>query len=392
MIKIALVSSYWGRLEHRLLAGGLHYTENNPDLVIRTFAPCFDTVKVARDMERWGARGMFGILKSPDLQTLIASSSRPIPIVNCGAPADSNNVISLAGDFNVYLEKAITHLQRLGIKSIGMFVHVKDDGADKVFIGNFIEKTRAARLRATTLVQPVEDSIVTNPEADVCPVPEPLAAWLREIPKPAGIICLHSGGGNYLARCCSALELKVPENIAIVASDEADFCLSCKPTLTSILPPMEKLGSEAVRLLDGILQGKEKHPQTVLLGHVETIVRESTGRRHHACDIAAALEYIHNNATRGITVARVMKETQRVSAPIFHNRFRKATGKSPAEAIRDRQLEEVCRLLTDTELPLAMISELCGFSRRSVMTRTFRAAEFMTPMEYRKRHQRKSSA
>jgi LacI family transcriptional regulator len=289
----------------------------------------------------------------------------------------------------VYLEKAIAHLLSLRINSIGLFLHSESiDGADKDFIDKFTGKIQSAKVPTKSLSQAVSDAIVTNPEADVCPVPEPLATWLQGLPKPAGIICPSEGGGSYLARCCSALGLKVPEEISIVAADEADISLSCDPPLTSIVPSMEELGSEAVRMLVGILQGKETQPRRVRLGLFETIVRESTGRRHHRYDIAAALQYIRTNATRGISVEQVIKETQCVSEQTFHKHFLEATGKSAAQAIRERQVQEVCRLLTETDLPVGMISDLSGFSCPNAMNRTFRADEFMTPREYRKRHKK----
>ena len=151
---------------------------------------------------------------------------------------------------------------------------------------------------------------------------------------------------------------------------------------------MEELGSEAVRMLVGILQGKEPQPRIVRIGLFDTIVRESTGSRHHSCDIAAALQYIRTNATRGISVEQVIKETQRVSVPTFHKHFLEATGKSAAQAIRERQVQEVCRLLTETDLPVGTISDLSGFSFPNAMNRTFRADEFMNPREYRKRHKK----
>lgn len=109
------------------------------------------------------------------------------------------------------------------------------------------------------------------------------------------------------------------------------------------------------------------------------------------CNIPAALAFIREQATRGITVGQVFDKTQQVSRVTFHRRFRAATGKSPAQALRDRKLEEVRRLLAATDLPLAQVSELSGFSSPKVMARTFRAAEGCTPRAYRARQQPKTA-
>jgi AraC-like DNA-binding protein len=82
----------------------------------------------------------------------------------------------------------------------------------------------------------------------------------------------------------------------------------------------------------------------------------------------------------------VIQQTQRVSRVTFHKRFQETTGKTPAQSIRERQLQEVRRLLTSTELPVSMISDLCGFSSPKVLARSFRSAEGMTLRAYRKSH------
>jgi AraC-like DNA-binding protein len=82
-----------------------------------------------------------------------------------------------------------------------------------------------------------------------------------------------------------------------------------------------------------------------------------------------------------------MHQTQRVSRVTFHKRFLEVVGKTPAEAIRDRKLEEARRLLGGTELPIDMVSDLCGFSSARVMARVFRSVEQSAPREYRRLQQ-----
>jgi LacI family transcriptional regulator len=115
-------------------------------------------------------------------------------------------------------------------------------------------------------------------------------------------------------------------------------------------------------------------------------VRGSTGlRKPEICDIAGALKFIDENACRGITAEQLIKETQSVSKPTFHRRFQEMVGKSPAEAIRDRKLDEVRRLLVSTELPVTMISDLAGFSSALFLSKVFRKVEGVTMSDYRKR-------
>jgi LacI family transcriptional regulator len=138
-------------------------------------------------------------------------------------------------------------------------------------------------------------------------------------------------------------------------------------------------------LLEDFIAGKRPANPIVLFKNMNLHVRESTGlRKPEICDIASAIQCINDNACRGITVEQVIKQTQRVSKVTFHRRFQDVVGKSPAEAIRDRKLEEVRRLLTTTDLPLTMVSDLSGFSSSKVLARVFRASENATLRDFRK--------
>jgi LacI family transcriptional regulator len=220
----------------------------------------------------------------------------------------------------------------------------------------------------------------------VTPVPARLAQWLRRLPKPVGVICPQLGGGGYLIRCCRALGLLVPEQVAVVGSDDMDLSLATDPTLTSVVPAVETIGFEAMRLLASMMAGDSPPKLTVRLRCADLQVRDSTGlHRAEICDIAAALECIQENACRRITVKQVIRQTQRVSHVTFHRRFHQVVGKTPAEAIRERKLREVRRLLAGTELPIAMVADLCGFRTPKELARAFRAAEHTTPRDYRRR-------
>jgi LacI family transcriptional regulator len=287
------------------------------------------------------------------------------------------------GDISSFLELAIGHFRHLGLRSFAMFLTEEGTILEERLVKPFRKMVKSGH--STSFVTPADRDTVWNPEAEVRPLGGKLASWLRSLPKPVGVVCPQLGGGGYLIRCCKALGLRVPEDVAVIGSDDTDLSLASNPTLTSVVLSMDLVGVDAVRILADMIAGKKPASSTIRLKSAQLTVRESTGRRRpEICDIAGALECIQNNATRGINVEQVMRQTQRVSRVTFHRRFREATGKSPAEAIRDRQLDEVRRLLISTELPVAMISDLAGFSSPKVLARTFRDVEKTTPRDFRR--------
>ncbi len=388
--KIAFVSPVWTTWQHRLVAGALRFADTRQRIIIRVFAPANDMAATAAEVENWGAQAVLGFFEHEDQATFLAALKRPLPIVNNGLAKENPNVVNVVADFQAFVETAMAHFRQLGLRSTAMLVLEEGPQVREHIIGTFLRIAKPSFPAQASLISPVEREKIWNPHAGVTPVPPSLAEWLHQLPKPVGILTPALGGGGYLIRCCHALGVRVPEAVAVIGGDDTDLSLACQPTLTSMLPALETLGFEAVRLLLELLAGKRPPGSIVRLNCVDLHVRESTGlRKPEICDIGGALQCIRDNACRGVTVGQVIKQTQRVSKVTFHRRFQQVVGKSPAEVIRERKLDEVRRLLLSTDLPLAMVSDLCGFSSAKVLARVFRSQEKTTPRDFRKNHRNK---
>jgi LacI family transcriptional regulator len=90
--------------------------------------------------------------------------------------------------------------------------------------------------------------------------------------------------------------------------------------------------------------------------------------------VDAAMAYIARYACEGLSVERLLQETQQVAGPVFVRRFKAATGMTPRAAILRRQLDEARRLLAGTELSLLCVAEHCGFRNVAALDRALRAA------------------
>jgi DNA-binding LacI/PurR family transcriptional regulator/AraC-like DNA-binding protein len=386
-LKIAFLSTFWTSLEHRLFAGSLQYANANPPISIRSFAPMKNVAKTITQLEEWGANGIICCLDNTDLESVLAATKLPHPIVNTLLAKEHPGVLQIGFAWKDWVETSVNHLRQLGLRSIALCIPEEEAQARELLVNPFLRFAQPPTPSSASLIFQAEREQLRHPHAPVKPVPAVLSEWLQSLPKPTGILCPWHGGGGYLIRCCQALGLRVPEDIAVIGEDDMESSLASEPTLTTLVPAYEKEGFEAMRLLQEWIAGKEPSASVVRLHGVELQVRGSTGlRKPEICDIAGALKYIDQNACRGLTVEQLINETQSVSMPTFHRRFREVAGKSPAEAIRDRKLAEVRRLLTTTELPVTMVSDLSGFSSAMVLAQIFRAAEGTTMRDYRKKH------
>jgi LacI family transcriptional regulator len=386
--KIAFISPAWTTWQHRLMSGALRYADAHPRILLRGFAPISDVKAAARELEAWGAEGAFGVLEYDDLNSFLGALKRPIPLVNNALTNERAGVVAILGDFTAFVETAVGHLRQLGLRSLAILVLEEGPQMRENLVETFFRVTKPPNPDQASLVFAADRDQLWHPETSVVPVPEPLAKWLQELPKPAGVLCCHLGGGGYLIRCCQALGLRVPDDIAVVGSDDTDLSLASEPTLTSVLLSLDTVGFEALRILTNMIAGEPAPSGIVRLRCADLNVRESTGlRRPQICDIAGALKCIEEHACRGIKVEEVIRQTQRVSKVTFHRHFMDAVGMTPGEAIRKRKLQEVKRLLTGTELPVTMVADLSGFSTPKELARVFRVAENTTPRDYRKRRQ-----
>lgn len=74
----------------------------------------------------------------------------------------------------------------------------------------------------------------------------------------------------------------------------------------------------------------------------------------------------------------------------FARLFRQAIGASPHQVVLRQRIERAQRLLQETELSLAQVSEACGFAHQSHMTQVFKQQLGCTPRAYRKEYARRS--
>ena len=106
---------------------------------------------------------------------------------------------------------------------------------------------------------------------------ERLAAWLRSLPKPVGIMACYDIRGQQVLEACRRVELAVPDAVAVIGvhNDEL-LCDLCDPPLSSVIPNARRAGYEAAALMQRMLQGEEISMQTILLEPISVVTRQST--------------------------------------------------------------------------------------------------------------------
>ncbi len=371
------------------MLGALSHADSHPHIFIRDFRVprSFEgsrTGGVLQQLIKWKPHGLLTVLDTKALEQLLRRMPESRPIINMAGARPMPGVHFVTGNLAPQIEVCVRHFRHQGLRSLAYFDTSTVTWNNRA-IDLFKEIARPPDPARAILIEPVKDVLLEDPFAPVTPVKPRLANWLKNLPKPVGIVCRSFGSGGYLIRVCQALGWRVPEDVAIIGEDDTDLALASSPTLTTALPIAQQIGAEAMRILDEMMHGHPGPADFVRLDAIDLRVRESTGSKGaEVCDIAAAVEYINRNARQGISVEQVIKETQHVSKATFHKHFLAATGQTPGEAIQQRQLEESRQLLANTRLSITTIAGQCGFDNSSNFSRNFRALQGMTPRDYRR--------
>jgi len=93
-----------------------------------------------------------------------------------------------------------------------------------------------------------------------------LSKWLRDLPKPIGILTCNDMRAWGVLTACADVGIRVPDEIALMGIDNDDvLCDLCNPSLSSVEPNPRKVGYEAAALLSRLIAGSKGSPKTVFV-------------------------------------------------------------------------------------------------------------------------------
>jgi LacI family transcriptional regulator len=211
-----------------------------------------------------------------------------------------------------------------------------------------------------------------------------LAAWLRGLPKPIGMMACNDTRAYQVLSVCGECGIAVPGEIAVIGvNDDPVLCKLSDPPLSSVDANAHRIGYEAAALVARMIGGKQPSRAVVHVEAATVVARESTDAVASAdADLAAAMEHIRQHACEGLTSDELAAKLA-ISRRTLYRLFDRHLGRSPREEITRVKLERVKDLLTTTRLPADEIARLAGFEFTETMHRLFRQRFDQPPGAYR---------
>jgi LacI family transcriptional regulator len=214
-----------------------------------------------------------------------------------------------------------------------------------------------------------------------------LARWLLSLPKPAGLMACNDDRARTLAEVCRLNGIPVPDEIAILGVDnDEQVCGSANPPLSSIALAAERGGYEAAALLDSMMCGRPLASKIVVVHPIRVVQRQSTDiLAIENMAIVRALRFVRENSNRSLRVPD-LATVAGLSRRGLQDRFKEFIGRTPMEEIHRCRVEQVARLLVETNLSVGEIASASGFDIDAHLARYFARQVGMTPSAYRKKH------
>jgi LacI family transcriptional regulator len=209
--------------------------------------------------------------------------------------------------------------------------------------------------------------------------------WIKELPRPVGILGWDTELSCKLAQACDTIGFKVPDDVAIISMETEDLLGEIvHPPISGITLALEKVGYVAAALLDTMMKKPSLASETILIPPLYVTARQSTSI--YAVEdlrLREALGWIRDHACEGATINDLLKQVT-VSRRVLERLFKETLHTTPAAEITRYRIKKIKELLVKTNMAIPEVASACGFNYTETMITFFRRNVGLSPLAYRK--------
>ena len=335
--------------------------------------------------KNWKGDGIITRIEAPALGAVLKRLDIPVVFLRNVAPGVK--IHSFLTDNSGVSRAAFEHLRERGFRHFAFCGYNGADYSDERRDGfsRFVTET-GARCHIFEESLPQGDFSTATYEEVGLKDGDLVARWIRELPKPVGLMACNDMRGQQVLDACRAIGIVVPDEVAVIGVDNEEvLCDLSDPPLSSVVPNAERIGYEAASLLDSLMRGEKVQATRSLIEPIGVYTRRSTEvLAIEDRQIAAVARFIRLHACEGIDVSNVLQAVP-MSRSTLDRRFIKIMGHSPKDEILRVRLNRAKQLLAETDLSQAIIAEKIGLEHAEYLSRIFKRRMGMTPSEFRSR-------
>lgn len=156
---------------------------------------------------------------------------------------------------------------------------------------------------------------------------------------------------------------------------------------TKIFAKMET--ADAAQRFIGLMQilqlmANDKSAQTLSSSSYNIMIKSDSSTDK----LDKVIKYIHENYTEDLKAADLAKLIH-MSTNHFHRFIKQRTEQTFTEIVNQLRISKACSLLINTQKPITIISDICGFNNISNFNRRFLQFKLMKPSQFRKIYEKR---
>lgn len=218
-----------------------------------------------------------------------------------------------------------------------------------------------------------------------------LESWVVALPRRCAVFAVNDAIAVDVSRVFRAAHRSMPHDATLIgvnASDPKDGAASAE--ISSVRIDFELSGYLAARALLARCAAGEprarREAAPASFGPLLVERRKSTrGHRRGKPFVLEAVDMIRREACEGLAAADVIRRSG-VTKSLFTLRFREAMGHSVRAEIEQVRLARVLTLLAETDTPLGVVADMCGFGSEVELRQIFRKRVKTSMKEWRALH------
>ena len=376
MKRIAIVMYPWTGYLHGVQVGISEYFVRRPDWLWVSSLPRAD------DFARLAAQKPSGVIAFVEEEYLEDIRRLKVPVVDVSNWITDSCFPQVLCDDEAVGRLAANYLMELGIRHFAA-TGVRQAHFSDLRIKGYVDtlESKGFAVAFPALTEARRGGAKTERES----TPAALNRRLRDLPKPCAIFAANDANAMALLHSCREAGLRVPEDVCVLGVDNDELLTRVShPPLSSIMVPSEKIGFEAARVLDQMMNGRPAPTEPVLLAPIGVETRQSTNLLAVTDeDVNSAIRFIRENLHARINVEDIL-EVVPVNRRYLERKFKTFLGRSPLQEIRRVRIEKGKELLTTTDCSVSEVARRSGFPSPERFASVFHLIVGTTPGKYRK--------
>ena len=210
-----------------------------------------------------------------------------------------------------------------------------------------------------------------------------LSTWLKSLPPGTALYAVRDRRALQVLGLCLENDITVPDTIAVLGTDNDEvLCATATPSLSSIALNGHNAGRLCARLLDQHMHRRPVEPLVDLaFPSVKTRLSTDVSLIEDPF-VAKALAFIRKDLANCPAIPE-LAALLGISERTLQMKAKRVLGTTLKAEIDRIRLNEAVRLVSNSDLPLQKVAEMCGYCCTSHMGTVFRATFGHPPSVFR---------